>query len=307
MKKFLLRLILFMLPLLVILLALPVNKRLFYRGLKENCMNQGIWIYDRINNNSKPVDIVFLGSSHTCNGISDSLIERLLAEKNLKVVNLGYCQLGNNLQYVLLKEAVKTKKIKILVFEVREEENRFGHPAFAYLADSKDVLSAAPLFNQQLFEDYYRHCYYKLEVIRKFLFGTLENEAIQTNDFGFSCSAEASSPDFLDDIKRRRSASKFISGLERDVKMRFARTYIAKIADVCHEQNIRMLFLYLPGYGSILDKPMEYDTYIKYGTVLIPPKEILDKKENWHDEDHLNYNGSRELSGWIAAQLQAMQ
>ena len=118
MKRLYKHIILFFLPVLLLIIIVPVNKRQKYLGLENDCFNHAIWIYDRLYKNSKPVDIAFLGSSHTINGINDKLIEEELKRYNMTAANFGYCRLGRNLSYVLLKEIIKTKKPRYLGFFV---------------------------------------------------------------------------------------------------------------------------------------------------------------------------------------------
>ena len=81
------------------------------------------------------------------------------------------------------------------------------------------------------------------------------------------------------------------------------RIYLKKISKTCSDRNIDIYFLFLPSYGSYLDQPKEYHTYLKYGEVLIPPKEIFENQTNWYDENHLNQAGANELSVWIVEQI----
>jgi hypothetical protein len=72
---------------------------------------------------------------------------------------------------------------------------------------------------------------------------------------------------------------------------------------LCRMNNIRILFLYLPGYGSPQTFPSEWKTYRQYGDLLIPPRVILDNTKNWFDDNHLNKAGAGELTKWIAVKL----
>ena len=130
---------LFVSPFLVLIFVIPVDSRMKFEGLKDDCFNHGIWIYDRIHNNEKATDIVFLGSSLTINSINDPLIEQGL-DNTTSVVNFGYCRLGMNMNYALWKEVLKKKKPRYLILEVREGGGRYGHPIFPYVAASEDVI-----------------------------------------------------------------------------------------------------------------------------------------------------------------------
>lgn len=282
-------------------MAFPIERRMLFQHLTNDCANRSIWIYDRIFENHKPIDIAFLGSSHTMNGINDNLIQERL---NINTVNLGYCRFGEDLIYVFLKEIIKTKELKTVIIEVREDEERNSHPIFPYIAETRDVMLAMPLFNRDIFRNYYRHLCYRLEVIKNSLFHNLENVEIRKDEHGFSSFQDTASLEMLQRIKIIRSIKKPEMGrFERGFFMKFPGTYLGKIFEICKNKNIKIIFLYLPAYGSKIQIPNEYKTYIKYGRVLIPPAEILNRASNWYDDSHLNLTGARELSGWVAAEL----
>lgn len=301
MKRLILKTIVISFSIILIILVLPINRRILFQQLTHDCSNRSIWIYDRIFENDKPIDMAFLGSSHTMNGINDKLIEQKL---KINVANFGYCRFGENLIYVFLKEIEKSKKIKKVVIEVREDEDRYSHPIFPYIAETSDVLFATPLFNRDLLSNYYKHIYYRLEVIKNFTFGNLENVQFNMDDYGFSSFADTASSELLERTKKTRAIKKTeLTKIERDFHMKFPRTYLEKIFKICKQKNIKIFFLYLPGYESNVQIPKEYATYIKYGEVLIPPKEIFENTSNWYDENHLNQTGANKLSIWLSYEL----
>jgi hypothetical protein len=61
--------------------------------------------------------------------------------------------------------------------------------------------------------------------------------------------------------------------------------------------------LFFPAYGSQRQKPSEYEIYRRFGSVLIPPAEILENKDYWFDDSHLNQAGGESLSLWLAKEL----
>ena len=185
MKKLCKRLLLFVFTILVFLFILPVDRRMQFAGLDQDCANHAIWIYDRIHHNPKPMDLVFLGSSRSINGIDDEFVEHKLADKNINVANLAYCRLGRNLSYLMLKELLKKKQPRYLVLEVREDEDRYSHPVFPYLASSKEILQATPFFNRDLLSDAIKHLVYKSELICRSLFEKSAVSVVQSKDFGF--------------------------------------------------------------------------------------------------------------------------
>jgi len=304
MKKLLLKILVFLALLLLIILIIPVDERSKFTGLKEDCFYHAIWLHDRIFLNSKPIDIAFIGSSHTINGIDDGLIEKALDSLHLNVANLGYCRYGDNLYYTLVKDLLSVKKPKMIFLEVREDEDRYSHPVFPCLADPLDIWTAWPWFNRDLLSDDVVSLRYRAQLAgRKFLPpDTLYPE--RNEDHGFASSADTVSPAILSDIKIKRLAHKWTMGsFERSFYLAFPRAYIRKIGHLCSEHGVKLVFIYLPEYASGLWQPLESSTYIKYGKILIPPKEIFESASYWGDGSHLNQAGARALSAWVAASI----
>jgi hypothetical protein len=307
MRKLFIHIILFLLPILIVLLLYPVNKRLRYISLKDDCFNHGIWLHDRIFENPLPVDIAFLGSSHTINAIDDHQVETILEEKKLRVLNLGYCRLGRNMDYALLKELLLSKKPKLVVLEITETENRYSHPIFPYIATQKDVLLPALFFNRDVVKDAYTAMAFKTELIQEQLFQNNPSPAIDLHAYGFAGHADTASKELLTKFfKERHLPEKKQSSLEHAFYMAFPKAYLKKTVQLCKENKIRICFLYLPAFGTSRSIPSEMELYKTYGTVLIPPSTIFDNTSNWFDENHLNKNGTAILSQWLGEQLKAI-
>jgi len=303
MKKLYRHITLFVLPILVLLIQLPEDRHLRYAGLKNDCYNHGSWIYDRIFNNDKPADIVFLGSSHTINGIDDSLIESRLNKSGMTVVNLGYCRLGRNLHYVLLKELLEKKHPSVVVLEVRMDENRYSHPVFPFLASTRDVLFAEPFFNRDFFKDIYLHFTYKLQIAQDYLFGKSYEINDKGMDYGHSTSSGTAPPDDLNQYREtHQNDSAKTNRAWQNFYMHYPGSYLKKISRLCHQNNIRLVFLYMPGFGT-RSLPIEFSTYRNFGDVLIPPQSIISNPGYYYDEDHLNEEGAKALSEWISVNL----
>ena len=308
MGKLILKILFFISPFVIILVFIPVDRRLQYQGLENDCFNHALWIHDRIFINAKPVDIAFLGSSRTINNINDQMIEEKLHPLKFHVVNFGYCRFGRNLSYVLMKDILKETKVHILILEVREDEDRYSHPIFPYIAETRDVFLAYPFFNKNLIFDYYRHLTYKLETLKDDYINRCEEVPVRQDAYGFSSFDDTASIELLNEAKMRRNMqAPKLSGFSRNFHMQYPRKYLKDISDVCKENDIRICFLYLPAYGTSLLKPAEFYTYMKYGEIFIPPSGILNNTNNWFDENHFNQNGARELSGWIACELKMIK
>ena len=197
MKRLVINIFLFTLILVLVVYLIPVDRRQRFIQLKEDCSYHGIWFYDRIHLNPQPVDVAFFGSSHSINGIMDEYIQNQLNTSTLHVVNLGYCRYGVNIYPVLLKEILRNKKPKILFLEVREDESRYSHPVFPYLADASDIFLASPFFNRDLGRDYFDSFLFRLKIIKAEYFTKDSLVPVRTNDFGFMGSADTASKAYL--------------------------------------------------------------------------------------------------------------
>ena len=303
MKRLYKNITLILFPILIVLTLIPIDRRLKYQELKNDCFQHGIWIYDRLYNNDKPIEIAFLGSSRTINGINDKLIEEKIGNPQMNLVNFGYCRPGRNLHYIIAQDILKTKTLKKLIVEVRDDEDRYSHPIFPYIAENNDILLASPFFNRDIFIDLYHYYGYKLQLLQETLFKKNEPIEIQKMDFGYGSSPDTADARFLLKFKESERFPQPANKLERDFYMKFPRSYLRKIHQLCVDHNVELTFIYLPSFGSNLTKPLEIETYRKYGKVLFPPAEIFENMDYWHDEDHFNNAGAVALSAWIAEEL----
>jgi hypothetical protein len=304
MKKVFLKTALILLPVILVFIAFPVDPRNRYIGLKEDCFNHGIWIYDRMHLNPKPVDVAFIGSSHTVNGINDKMIEENLSPYKLAVANFGYCRLGRNLSYTLIKELIKTKHPKAILVEVLEDEDRYSHPIFPYIAESRDVFAPALLYNRDILADMKETILYKLALIQKRFSSKSDDIPVSSEPFGFASSPDTATAQFLSEIAQKRSRQYAqMPAYERNFYMKYPRSYLQKIGKLCSANEIKLFFLYLPGYGPHPSLPKENETYTRYGEVLIPPDSIISDIYYWKDEDHCNQAGAASLSGWLAGEI----
>ena len=78
MKRIAKNIIFFILPFLigiVVLFFIPVNKKFSYNFVKGECDNKASWIYNRIFEDERQIDIAFTGASQTSCAIMDKVIE----------------------------------------------------------------------------------------------------------------------------------------------------------------------------------------------------------------------------------------
>lgn len=311
MKKFLKHTLLFILPVLIgwiILFIIPTDHKRAYHYLTDDCDGRAAWMYQRIYESKLPIDIAFLGSSHTINGVNDTLINNELANYSAskkKTCNLGYCRLGRDLTYVFMKALIRQKGTKTFIIEVYTDENGISHPVFSFLADSREIIDPRVLLNKNYFPNLYKSSVSKLMYIRQNIFEEpYVNKYKSPEQMGFNSNNFEADTNELRIKKERRYKKKFKqSNLLRDIDLQFPHAWLKAMSELAKSNDAEIVFLYIPSYGSPEKQPIEMETYTQYGQVWIAPDSIFTNKKNWYDHEHLNINGANSFSTWIAKKL----
>ncbi len=293
--------LLFPIAIIVLLFAIPANKKFAYHFIKSDCYNHSDWLYARMQDTAS-IDIAFIGSSRTIHAISDSLIESLMGHADnpsQHVVNLGYCRFGRNLDFVIVKDLLTAKRIKKLVLEVREDEDPFSHLDFGYIASSRDLLQPV-FFNARYFTDFWKGLQMRVEWAKSGLkVRPVENgsHSIPSSIYGYGSSAISLPAGEAHPSSLPESTMKF--SIIRGIKMHYPRHYIAEIAALAKANDVRLCFLYLPSFGYSQRMPREYLYYREFGQVLLPPEIIFSNHSNFMDVNHLNDLGSAQMAEWL--------
>ena len=291
----------------IVLFFIPVNKKFSYVFVKGECDNKASWIYYRIFEDERQIDIAFSGASQTSCAIMDETIEKLLGttEKELKVANLGYCRRGRDIQYVMLKELFRYKKPSVLVIEVAEDEPKKSHPVFPYLAESGDLWGSFVFFNQRYFSNIWKGVVVRFEQLKSIVFQVDDIEYNSVSDFGYLPSTQiANVEDFAQnkaDWQERNSKLKPV--LLRNMELKYSKHYVNKIAKLARNNNCKVLFLYLPESGSEIKNPLLKNFYTEYGELIVLPDSITSNHSNWKDATHFNDMGAKEASDFILRKL----
>lgn len=304
MKKFAINIILFFFPFMigvVILFIMPVNKKFRYNFVKGECDNKASWIYQRIFEDKRNIDIAFTGASQTSCAIMDETIEKKLTKltgKITHVTNLGYCRRGRDIQYVMLKELFEHKKPSLLIIEVAEDEPKKSHPVFPYLAENIDLWNPFVFYNQRYFSNLWKGTAVRFEYIKS---GIFKNDYLNNADyvrFGYLPSTQiATATDFTEnktDWEKRVSKSK--PAMLRQFELNYSKHYIRKIVELAQINNCKVKFLYLPEYGSGMKTPVLNDFYTQFGELIILPDSIISNQQNWKDATHFNDTGAEKTS-----------
>jgi hypothetical protein len=288
----------------VLLFALPYSTEFARHFIKDDCYNHGAWIFDRLTKNETPIDIAFIGSSHTIHSFQEKKMETLL-ENRFHLANLGYCRFGRNLEYLFIKELVASKRPQLVVIEVHEDEPKNSHDIFPYLADTKDLLISPTFVNRDYFSDVFNGASARLEQFKaKYIFREKYPEP-DLNPYGYGESDRiATEEEFL---KNKQGWSKWIKrrgSLEiEQIQLKYPYSYLLKTINLLKSRNIPFVFVYLPESGSNFQNPLRLDFYKQYGQVLTLPDSIVNSPTNWMDDMHFNDRGASQVSEWMAKKM----
>ncbi len=313
MKRFTVNIILFFLPFLigiVVLLFIPVNKKFSYNFVKGECDNKASWIYQRIFEDRRQIEVAFTGASQTSCGVMDETIENELTNRlgeNINVANLGYCRRGRDIQYIMLKELFRHKKPSILIIEVAEDEPKKSHPVFPFLAESFDLLGSFIVFNQRYFSNIWKGIAVRFEHLKHQVFNTDYLTVNYTSSFGYMPSNQLATNEDFDQnkVNWQERNSKPKPAMFRNMELNYSEHYLSEIVKLANENNCKIMFLYLPESGSGIKTPLLSEFYTNLGELVILPDSIISNHLNWKDATHFNDSGAKKASYFITNKIAA--
>ena len=235
--------------------------------------------------------------------------------------------LGRNLHFLLAREAIENRHVKLLVVEVADNEPRDLHPAFAALADPSDILFAPVIVNISYLSDLSR---LPLRQVSLFLRSVLPATFDAQRDFipemyrgahWDDTYASLGSPQYPVSpvVPRLTHPTPAEMALQRQHYERLVENmtfaflpfprlmrranlyYVNEIAKLARQRGVALCFLYLPDYGAP-PEPVFADLYRQLGPIWYPG-ELLRDPSRWLDVNHLNYEGATVLARWLAAKL----
>ncbi len=303
MKKVYIKLIIFLLPI-VILFANDSDayKKFAFHKITESC--SGDFIYHRICEDITPVDVAFLGTSKTVNGVNDLLIRFVYEyyfQRKFNPVVISFCGGGRNIQYAIAKMLFENKKPKILFLELNEFEINHSHISYGVVSDFRDLIFAPVLNNRYYFRDIGEGLKSRLDFVRS---GMKTDSIGKLSDHGFM------PYDFAgDSVRLMNYKLSKTTGNQNDnnsVRAKYAIHYVDKILHLARDNHCQVIFLYLPSFGYNGNPVEARNYYEQKADIWYPPAEILDNTKYWHDTWHLSRQGADSLTAWIISKLKDM-
>lgn len=264
--------------------ALPDNRYIRFQQLNDGQLYRSQWAYERLHFDPTPIDIAIVGTSRSKFAISAPLLEHALdrdGAPGLHVANLSHLEGGYDLMYAITKELFATKHPKILLVNVVEQADRFGHPAFKDLADRADVYGNPLLINRDYFADALFLAYRQLKLwligrapgffgySATFNPATYAGSALDTTGserFPDGTSIDTEAPHSEQEIEKL--ASKYWAGVHgpilpsalRDREFAVSRASIRKIVALARRNECPVYFYYVPMFRGP-EQPLDYDFY----------------------------------------------
>jgi hypothetical protein len=267
-------------------------------------------LYDRIAVDRTTVDIAFIGSSHTVNGVDAQGEEAALAALGVraKVANLGMFVMGRDLQLFLVRQLVAHKRPKILVIEINEHVAPLGHPYLPYVADASDMVAAgAPLNLPKTFLLFLK------EQMRGVSDAVLPGRPPPTSPAGQGgwqpltgvWPGDRGAPS-LGDRLETRFGPRLRLGLYAATRY-YEDGAVGRIVRLAAAHGVQVVFLYLPEYRYAADPdPALVRRYGALAPVILIPRALALDRANWFDHAHLNRDGARRLTPVLARALAPM-
>lgn len=311
--------------------ALPHDRYLRYQNLTDPAVVKSSWIYERIHFDPTPIDIAFVGTSHTVFGIDSQVVEHACldaGETRCHTVNLGLEHLGRNVHWLIARELLASRTPRLLVIEVQETEFRALHPAFGSLAEPGDIISAPIFINTSFVTDLVhlplRQMTLFVHTLAPRLFG--EHEAFISSLYRGShwddTFASLGSPQHPIASPTPRTRGATTAELEREriqsaaadennIKLpavlrpfeyRANLIYLDKLMTLAREKNVEVRFLYMPSF-AVTAPPRFSALYASFAPSWQVPDTILSQPALWSDIGHLNYDGAVTLSTWLGARI----
>ncbi len=307
------------------MVLLPHDKYLRYQSLNDHSAPNSYWIYERIHDDPTPIDVAFIGTSRTGRSMNTKRLQEDLAAHGVDIhaVNFHVVKTGRDMHYVVAKELLTHRKVKLLVLEITELEDRKPHPDFVLLADTRDIVLAPLFINTRYFADLVRLPGRQVDL---FLQTQLQSQGLRFADFTPPPyeGANLDRTDFLltlDGVNHSLATQHTFAEMEamrvqqeRDItapvlpaslewlEYRLPRYYIDEIFDLAARNGTKVVFVYLPRYGGP-PSPAPYQRLYSRRTGLINPWPAVQDYRLWWDDTHVNAAGSHLLTDAVAESL----
>ena len=309
-----------------LLLTLPVFA-FFYTEKPTVRFKKFSDVYTSINSNTGNIDLATLGSSRVKHAINAFSLEKEIkthTKEDWIVYDLAIDGRGMGVNYLLLKELLKTRKVKRVIIEYHKGKND-GHIHFFHLLGINDILTEFK--NKTDIPIIKRISFILSELLKRtskcweklFLGSDVEISNYSVLKDSIHTTIDTNENGRITTIKEKRL---------RNVELRFSKTFFSKrqswdfedsvnirttnyvkdIIKLTKEFNVELTFVHYVGrYTDILSEQFikEFKDYFKID-LLQPDEETIRSwygQETYIDPIHMSVKGSKLFSEWLAEEL----
>ena len=312
----------------ILSVQLPHDRYIRYQQFDYSDLFKLRWVYERIHDDPTPIDVAIIGSSRVEAALSVPELSAALGKKlgrQIHVANLAVPYEGRNLHYIIVKELLESHPETRLILVSVVERADISHPAFRYVADTRDILDAPLMINHYYAEDaaflpYRQMCYFVQSIVPSW-FGkslAIRKDYLGT-DFDSTRSFRIPGGRLIDRSlvaptqKLKEEAAELKAGLGGAdgywvqpsawyaLNEPLEPEYTARIAALAKQRGALVVFVHLPFYSS---RPLQYDhaAYESFGP-LLDAQQFSDNAQFYADGGHFNRFGIEKISPWIAAAI----
>lgn len=257
----------------------------------------------RITHDSRPIDIAFLGSSHTWTAIADGQIERELnlLGADTTVANLASTWMGRDLHLFYLKKLLDQKRPRLVIIEITDHEYAFGHDLLPYVGESADIFCCNPYLDPT-FPSHFA-LFLKNKVSTKLdLVKHPWNDSNHTppaKDYGWlsvkrnwqQAIPNSDTPSLRQKIKYKAFA----------LTSEYGKNVVKQMSELTKQHQIKIAFLYLPVFEYARQDPaIGFEFYKSIGPIITVPRDISSNSNYWFDESHINAFGAEKIAPRMA-------
>lgn len=292
---------------LVVISLLPIPDAQRYGTLK-GAMTRVNEVHQRIVENPAPIDVAFVGTSHTWNGIPDKEIQLLLAKQgvNISVANLASSWTGRDMHLFILRQLLTHKKPRLVVIELNEHEYPYGHNVLPYVGNVSDMFCCRPYLDPQ-FPGHFA-LFLKQQVVNAALLlhtPKTEDNPNSMSNFGWMPLEKVLGTS--ETTNRPISLAQQLREKAYTMSAFYGLGVVKQMVKLAHANGADVVFLYLPEYQyANRDPVVPIEYYTKLAPVIKIPEHIGSDAALWDDPAHLNRKGALELAPTIAKDIREM-
>ncbi|MCB1646998.1 MAG: hypothetical protein KDI36_16175 [Pseudomonadales bacterium] len=284
--------------LLALLVDMPMEER-FAEIRADN--GKYPWVYEQLTQDDE-LQIAIIGSSHTLNGVDDMLLSRLL---NTKTQNLAVSYMGRDMQFLILSELLKHRKVSAIILEVDTFEGRLGHNYFGLVADFVDVQPLQPYLSLRVFDNLYNYFWIRTKKLFSYFRVSRDDKEATTWNSVSGFLPQEDQYDKATLLERSKQVNVKHNRLPESLEaLEYSHPlyFLSKICELAKTSNTKIVFNYLPGFKAP-SEPYRMAYYQRCGTVLLPSASLLSEPQYWSNVTHLNPVGAEKNTRELAIQI----